>query len=185
MFLARLRLPAAMMLAGALIPGIALANYTAPSSMNSGEEVPTNGSTGRAIGTITIINKTASTPDSVRVNLTYSGLTSNVTAAHIHGNAVRGVNAGVLFTLTPTGGTSGSINNAFALTAQQKNDILGTLMYTNIHTVNNGGGEIRGQIDSLTAQGKLPATSTNGLILLTLALAATAVIVLSRRRLMA
>jgi hypothetical protein len=51
--------------------------------------------------------------------------------------------------------------------------------------VNNGGGEIRGQIDSLVAQGKLPGTSPNGLILLTLALAGTAVVVLSRRKLMA
>lgn len=73
-----------------------------------------------------------------------SGLTGNATAAHIHKGA-KGVNGGVYQ------GFSASTNNAFsgsftfATTAAADSAING-LMYFNVHTAANGGGEIRGQI---------------------------------------
>jgi hypothetical protein len=97
--------------------------------------------------------------------LTYSGLGTAATMAHIHGPAAVGVTAGILVdfaTSTVTGrtltlGTSGSGSGAINLsvtspiTATVSGDSLRKLLdsgnaYVNIHTATNGGGEIRGQI---------------------------------------
>jgi hypothetical protein len=185
----RLRLPVALALAAALAPGLALADYSFPSYMSTAEEVPTptGGASARATGSITLVEGVNGVQDTVLVNITYSGLSSNNTAAHIHGVASRGATAGVLIALPiVTGNTAGSIVGALPVTPFQRNAILSGQTYTNIHTVNNGAGEIRGQIDSVTLVGKgVPGSSPNGLILLTLALAGTAVVVLSRRKLTA
>ena len=110
----------------------------------------------------------------LQLNIVFSGLTSNTTAAHIHcclpNGFQSGVNVGVAtlvpaFTGFPLGVTSGnysspvfdltqasSYNPAF-ITAQGGlaqaeaafiNGILTGRVYLNIHTVNNGGGEARG-----------------------------------------
>jgi hypothetical protein len=82
----------------------------------------------------------------VSVSGTFSGLTSNATLAHIHGPAPVGMNAGILITLTETGGTSGSVSGSGTFSPANITNMLNGLMYVNIHTVNNGGGELRGQI---------------------------------------
>lgn len=87
----------------------------------------------------------------------YSGLSSAVTAAHIHGPAGFGVNAGVIYglggTVIPLGGTSGAVNGSVSLAAigsytvsQQIADLNNSLWYVNIHDAPFPGGEIRGQI---------------------------------------
>ncbi len=112
----------------------------------------------------------------VTLNGTFSGLTSNATAAHIHGPAPVGTNAGILITLTETGGTSGNVFGSGTLSAGNVTNLLNGLMYVNIHTTNNGGGEIRGQITQ-----EVPALPWAWMITLTgLALAGGA-FVLSRR----
>ena len=101
--------------------------------------------------------------------LTYSfnfkGLTSNSTLAHIHGPATSGVNIGVLvnfdaaasgrtITLGATEGTASGtidISPTAAITATVNGDSLRKLLedgklYVNVHSVNFGAGEIRGQI---------------------------------------
>src|SRR5438093_5456328 len=111
-------------------------------------------------------------PQTIQRNATFSGLTSNDVAAHIHCCAPLGTNAGVATTVPaflgfPLGVTSGSYSSAvFDLTqptiynpafvtsqgglpAAEAALIAGIqngLTYLNIHTVNFGGGEIRGQL---------------------------------------
>lgn len=67
----------------------------------------------------------------------------NVTAAHIH-EAPRGENGGVIFPIA-----DGSFENAsdeVELNEEQLNALLSENYYINVHTEQNGGGEIRGQI---------------------------------------
>jgi CHRD domain/PEP-CTERM motif len=131
-------------------------------------EVPANNSPGTGLATI-ILDPTAQT---LQVNATFSGLTSNDVAAHIHCCAPLGTNVGVATTLPafpgfPLGVTSGTYNSVvFDLTQSLiYNPAFVTLeggipqaeaaliagiengqTYFNIHTVNFGGGEIRSQL---------------------------------------
>ena len=108
----------------------------------------------------------------IQISATFSGLTSNTVAAHIHCCAPLGTNAGVATTLPaffefPLGVTSGTylphtfnltealIYNPAFVTAQGglgqaeatlTAGILSGQSYFNIHTVNFAGGEIRGQL---------------------------------------
>jgi hypothetical protein len=73
----------------------------------------------------------------------YRGLSSPVNAAHIHGAGGRGVTAAVLVPFTVS---ASPITGSATITALQEADMLAGLWYVNIHTNNNPGGEIRGQI---------------------------------------
>ena len=74
--------------------------------------------------------------------MSFAGLSSAQTAAHIHGPAHVGVNAPVLFNLG-----SGAVSNAtFAVTPAQVAQLKAGLFYFNVHTQNFPNGEIRGQI---------------------------------------
>ena len=75
--------------------------------------------------------------------LTYSGLSGPVTAAHFHGPAAAGANAGVKVPITNT--ASGSEGSA-TLNDEQAADLVGGKYYVNVHTAANPGGEIRGQV---------------------------------------
>jgi hypothetical protein len=125
----------------------------------------------------------------VNGNQTPTDTNDNLVAAHIHGGAGPGANASVVwgffgtpdndnnpdqFMLTPfakgVGGTFTSIwdapeGNGTTLTAQL-NNLTNGLCYINFHTMQNGGGEIRGQI--------VPEPSTTILVSLGLAGAAAA-----------
>ena len=85
----------------------------------------------------------------------FTDLSSVSNASHIHGPTASNngsgftQTAGVLFTLTRsssavTGGTFTGPSNAITLTAAQETDLLNGKYYVNIHTANNGGGELRG-----------------------------------------
>lgn len=79
-------------------------------------------------------------------NVTYSGLTGDAIAAHIHGPARPGENNGVLIAIDTDGTASpiqGMINDP---SAADLGHILSNLGYFNIHTETNQAGEIRGQI---------------------------------------
>lgn len=122
----------------------ALFGYSAV--INATQEVPTNPST--ATGAATFVH------DDVAHTLTYSlsfqGLTQGLTAAHIHGPAAAGANAGVLhfFPFNPLlGQLAGSWNGSWtAMTPTQETQLAAGLYYVNIHTSFRPGGEIRGQI---------------------------------------
>lgn len=74
----------------------------------------------------------------------YSGLSGPVTAAHIHGPAAAGTNAGVLVSLGTN--LANPIKGSATLTNAQVSDLEAGRTYVNLHTADNKGGEIRGQL---------------------------------------
>jgi len=82
----------------------------------------------------------------VTVEGEYSGMSSNVSAAHIHGLAGVGENAGVIVGLDTTGGQEGTVSGSGTLSDDEMQGMLDGLTYVNVHTGNHPGGEIRGQI---------------------------------------
>ena len=76
--------------------------------------------------------------------LTYSGLSGPATAAHFHGPAESGKNAGVAVAI-PNATTSPTEGSA-TLTDAQAADLMAGKYYVNVHTAANPGGEIRGQV---------------------------------------
>jgi hypothetical protein len=108
--------------------------------MDGPDEVPATASSGTARAILTFIG------DHLFYNIPFTNLTSSAVAAHFHGPATPTTTAGVLIGLPSPSGTSGTISGSLVLTPQQLTYILGGQTYLNIHTVNNGGGEIRGQV---------------------------------------
>src|SRR6185369_15049733 len=80
-----------------------------------------------------------------RVSLTFTGLSSGQTDAHIHGPALPGVSAPPVFPL-PLGQLS---DFSITLTPAQVQDLKNGLFYVNVHSSNFPTGEIRGQFGSL------------------------------------
>jgi hypothetical protein len=78
--------------------------------------------------------------------VTYRNLESSGFAAHIHGPAVPGVDAGVV---VPFNFTASPMTGSMNLTTQQEADLLAGLYYVNIHTTTYPNGAIRGQIAQL------------------------------------
>ena len=76
--------------------------------------------------------------------ITYFGLSGPATAAHFHGPAAAGANAGVAVPIgsNPASPSTGSVD----LTEAQMKDLEAGNWYANIHTEANKGGEIRGQL---------------------------------------
>ena len=112
-------------------------------NLSGAQEVPAVTTSGK--GVCKVVLNAAQTQ--ITVNCQYLGLTSNANAAHIHGNAAVGANAPVLFNFGVVSGTSGTITPApITLTAQQVVDLRANKFYVNVHTANNPGGEIRGQL---------------------------------------
>ena len=139
--------------------------YTAVlSGLNEG---PPNGSSGTGVTFVTV----DTVAQTIRVEVTFSGLTGTTTASHIHCCQPLGVNAGVA-TTTPTfagfplGVTSASYDNTLDMTLSSSYNpsfvtahggiagaeaflfagIAAGQAYLNIHSQTFPGGEIRGQL---------------------------------------
>jgi hypothetical protein len=82
----------------------------------------------------------------VEVTGSYTGMTSEVMNAHLHGLADPGTPAGVLFGFTTTGGMEGTFSGTGTLSAENLTGLLEGRTYVNVHTATNGPGEIRGQV---------------------------------------
>src|SRR5215468_3104523 len=76
--------------------------------------------------------------------ISYSGLSGPATAAHFHGPAETGKNAGVAIAI-PNAGSS-PVEGSATLTDAQAADLTSGKYYVNVHTQANPGGEIRGQV---------------------------------------
>ena len=74
----------------------------------------------------------------------YSGLSGPAGAAHFHGPAEPGQNAGVV--LGFKGSVESPITGVATISAEQANELLGGKWYVNIHTKAYPGGEIRAQV---------------------------------------
>lgn len=103
-------------------------------------EVPANTSAGK--GTADLDYDAASKKLSWK--LTYSGLTGPATAAHFHGPAEAGKNAGVAVPI-PNAGSS-PVEGSAILTDAQAADLMAGKYYINVHTAAHPAGEIRGQV---------------------------------------
>ena len=108
--------------------------------LSAAQEVSPNQSagTGRMGGTL---NRSTKELD---YTVTYQDLTGPATAAHFHGPAEPGANAGVVVPLQQP--LTSPIKGKATLTDQQMNDLLANKWYVNIHTKEHPGGEIRGQV---------------------------------------
>ena len=86
-------------------------------TLTGGQQVPAAASSGTGVGTVVL--NTAETQ--ITVNLSFSGLTSNATLAHIHGPAAAGANADILFIFSDVpAATSGSIpEQMFSITPRR------------------------------------------------------------------
>jgi hypothetical protein len=79
--------------------------------------------------------------------VTFEGLSGDALAAHIHGPAGVGENGGVVASLGAMGQPMKSpVEGKATLTDAQVADVLAGKTYVNVHTMQNKGGEIRGQI---------------------------------------
>jgi hypothetical protein len=136
---------------------------TFKATMNAAAEVqPTAVVSPTGTGTFTATLDTST--NVFTYDVTFSGLTSNVTLGHIHGPATTAVSSGTTINFATlagatftTGATSGTAHGTTTLVAATqitqtvngdslKKLLFAGLTYANIHTVNFGAGEIRGQI---------------------------------------
>ena len=133
---------------------------TFKATMNGAGEVPANATTGAGTFTATLDTST----NIFTYDVTFTGLTSNTAAGHIHGPAAATASsgttinfvslAGATFSVGATSGTGhgvATLSAANQITATISGDSLKKLLfagltYVNIHTASNPGGEIRGQI---------------------------------------
>ena len=84
--------------------------------------------------------------DNVTVTGTFTGLTADVTAAHIHGPASATMTADVILDLTVTPGRAGTVSGSGQLTATEASAMRSGMTYINLHSSTNTAGEIRAQI---------------------------------------
>ena len=107
--------------------------------LKGSSEVPPNQTTGS--GTVIATYDTAT--KQLTWDGSYSGLTGPATAAHFHGPAEPGKNAGVAVPITPA---TSPLHGSATLTDAQASDLMAGSWYVNIHTEANKGGELRGQL---------------------------------------
>ena len=114
-------------------------------SLDTAQEIPTPTVTGTTPSGTATVSVNSITGD-ISVSGSYDGLTSNAAAAHLHGLAPEGATAGVLFGLDVDEATSGTISGSGNLSGDDLMGFLRGETYLNLHTANNGPGEIRGQV---------------------------------------
>lgn len=141
----RLTLSAIAVVAFAAMTGCGMLNQPAnmvalSTQLRSANQVPPNAST--ASGSVdAVFNKDTSL---LRWKVNYTGLSGPATAAHFHGPAAIGANAGVV--LGWAAPITSPMDGSATLTSAQAADLLAGRWYANIHTAAHPGGEIRGQM---------------------------------------
>jgi hypothetical protein len=126
---------AAIVFAGAFAAPSMAAMVNFKANMDSKSEVPPNAS------------KVTATYDTDSKKLTWKGsykdLSGAATAAHFHGPAAPGKNAGVMVPIAPA---TSPLDGSATLTDAQAKALMDGQLYVNVHTADNKGGEIRGQL---------------------------------------
>lgn len=107
-------------------------------TLSGGEEVPAVKTSASGGGTITI-----NADKSVSGSVTTTGVAG--TMAHIH-NAAAGKNGPVIVPLTKSGDNTWSVAAGAKLTDAQYQAYKAGDLYVNVHSAENKGGEIRGQL---------------------------------------
>ena len=106
-------------------------------TINGANEVPPSVTTATGFATFSYDN----TINELTYDISFSGLSSAETGAHIHQGIV-GVDGPIQFTLLSGSPKTGTV----VLSASQETSLLAGELYVNIHSTNFSGGEIRGQI---------------------------------------
>ncbi len=120
--------------------------------------VPDGPANGTAFVLVDTLNNTLSW------NVAFSGLSGpptepapGVGAAHFHGPAPVGENAGIMIDISSSlNGAGDAYQGSMAITEAQQEELLANLWYINIHTAANPGGELRGQVSQALAPLPLP-----------------------------
>ncbi|HVH80575.1 MAG TPA: CHRD domain-containing protein, partial [Stellaceae bacterium] len=108
-------------------------------TLTGGAEVPPVTSQGSGTASVNLDTATKQ----ITYNVTYTGLTEPVAAAHIHCGAAPGANAGVA---VPFQNPASPISGSATLTDAQMADLEAGKCYVNVHTATNKGGELRAQL---------------------------------------
>ena len=134
------KLRLAMLMATTLAAAPAFAEETKFMAMLTGaEEVPPVETAATGSGNITWNSETKE----LSWTIDFSGLSGPATAAHFHGPADRGANAGPVIMLDDLESPS---EGKATLTDEQAADLAAGKWYVNVHTAAHPDGEIRGQV---------------------------------------
>ena len=115
------------------------AEMTMKTELSAAQEVPPTDSKGMGTADVTYDDATKM----LTWTVTFSDLTGPATAAHFHGPAKEGENAGVAI---PIEGMESPMKGSATLTDEQAQQLADGLLYVNVHTAANPKGEIRGQV---------------------------------------
>jgi hypothetical protein len=114
-------------------------------TLTGAEEVPANDSAGTGM-----VEATFDTDTKVFAwTITYEGLTGDATAAHFHGPAAVGENAGPVVPIE--GALASPIAGEATLDDAQATDLQAGMWYFNLHTAQYPDGELRGQVTKADA----------------------------------
>lgn len=116
-----------------------MANQNLRATLSSAAEVPSNASAGTGM----LVGSFDKGTSMLKWKVSYSGLSGPATAAHFHGPAMPGTNAGVV---VPFPSAASPAEGSAVLTPAQVVDLMAGKWYVNVHTAQNPGGEIRGQV---------------------------------------
>lgn len=138
--MSRTSLAAAVLFAGLMAGPAFAATLQFHADLKGASEVPPKATagTGEAMVSLDTMSK------QLTYTMTFDKLSGPATAAHFHGPAAAGANAGVAVPLqapivSPVHGTA-------TLTDAQIAELKAGMWYLNVHTAANPGGEIRGQV---------------------------------------
>lgn len=125
-----------------LVSATAVRAETFHAYLSGAQEVPAVATSATGYARI-VLNETAGT---ISYTVVFRNFSSAQTASHIHAPAAIGSNAGVIINFGGTNQTSGTITGTAAITPTQIAQLRAHQGYVNVHSTNNPGGEIRGQL---------------------------------------